>query len=141
MFLEEIVYIVFVILVSSIEVYFFWRLGLFKEFGFDGEVPEWLLILLTFLTLVSMQLMSIIFFILFITLWLIGIASRLIVRRVLTGRLNIQESTLAAPIGRSVYCRSNKDPFANNTMSKNIWKGANDDITISIDFSKDEECY
>jgi len=140
MFIRDMVYIVLVVLVSLIEVYVSWRLGLFKEFGSDGKVPEWLLILLTFLILVGMQLLSPILFILSLTFiiapFLVDIASRLVDRRRPAGRLNIQKP---ASTSRITYWRDNKHSLQKNTISSDVWKGANDDITISIDFSKDEE--
>lgn len=140
MFIRDMVYVVLVVLVSLIEVYVFWRLGLFKEFGSDGKVPEWLLILLTFLILVGMQLLSPILFILSLTFiiipFLVDIASRLVDRRRPAGRLNIQKP---ASTNRITYWRDNKHSSQKNTISSDVWKGDNDDITISIDFSKDEE--
>ena len=147
MFIRDMVYIVLVVLVSLIEVYVSWRLGLFKEFGSDGKVPEWLLILLTFLILVGMQLLSPILFILSLTFiiipFLVDTVSRLLDRRRPVGRrrrpagrLNIQKP---ASTNRITYWRDNKHSSQKNTISSDVWKGDNDDITISIDFSKDEE--
>jgi len=137
----EIGYIGLVMLTSLIEVYVSRRLGLFKLL--ENVVPERLLILLTFLSLLSMQLISPVFFILFLTFivaWLISRFSRLTMRGKRASRVNIQMPISNPPTSQILCYRVDRDSLPKNTRIKDVWE-VNNDVTILVDFSKNKKDY